>query len=98
MSQRTHVQNQAYVNKSRCTYCQTCDHTRTLLHTPKNRRAKKFQGVRQIARRKQRFLFPTFLQRSYEKSHVYLLFHWFSGENCIIFTFSLHKGRQISTN
>ena len=41
MSQRTHVQNQAYVNKSRCTYCQTCDHTRTLLHTPKNRDVQK---------------------------------------------------------
>ena len=31
--------------------------------------------------------------RSYEKTMcIYLLFDWFSGENCIIFTFSLHKG------
>ena len=29
MSQRTHVQNQAYVNKSRCTYCQACDRLKT---------------------------------------------------------------------
>ena len=44
----------------------------------------------QIARLKQHcFLSPTFfkIQRSYKENHVYLLFHWFSGENCIIFTF-----------
>ena len=35
-------------------------------------------------------------QRSYGKIMcIYLLFDWFSGENCIIFTFSLHKGQQI---
>ena len=33
-------------------------------------------------------------QRSYEKIMCIYLFDWFSGENCIIFTFSLHKGRQ----
>ena len=32
-------------------------------------------------------------ERSFEKIMcIYLLFHWFSGENCIIFTFSLRKG------
>ena len=47
--------------------------------------------------KEQHFLSPTFfkIQRSYIKNHVYLLFHWSSGENCIIFTFSLHKGQQI---
>ena len=30
------------------------------------------------------------------ENHVYLLFHWFSGENCITFTFSSHKGWQIN--
>ena len=63
---------------------------------------KKLQGVRQIARLKQqRFLSFIFYitQRSYEKIMcIYLLFDWFSGENCIIFTFSLHKGRQTSTD
>ena len=30
---------------------------------------------------------------------IYLLFDWFSGENCIIFTFFfLQKGRQTSTD
>ena len=38
-------------------------------------------------------------QRSYNKTTCfYLLFHWFNGEKCIIITFSLHKGRQISTD
>ena len=44
----------------------------------------------QITRLKQhRFLSPTFfkIQRPYKKNHVYLLFHWFNGENCVIFTF-----------
>ena len=57
-------------------------------------------GVRQIARLK-RFLSFTFdiTQRSYEKMMcIYLLFDWLSGGNCIVFTFSLHKGRQISTD
>ena len=27
---------------------------------------------------------------------IYSLFYWFSGENCIIFLFSLHKEQQIS--
>ena len=27
---------------------------------------------------------------------IYFLFHWFRGEHCIIFLFSLHKERQIS--
>ena len=32
-------------------------------------------------------------ERSFEKIMcIYLLFHWFSGQNCIIFTFSLRKG------
>ena len=45
------------------------------------------------------FLSLTFykIQRSYEKI-LYLLYHWFSGENGIMFTFSLHKGQQTSTN
>ena len=62
---------------------------------------KKLQGVRQIASLKeQRSLSTTFfkIRRSYVKTHVYLLFHWSNCENCIIFTFSLHKGRQASTN
>ena len=58
---------------------------------------KKLQGVRQIARLKQqRFLSFIFYitQRSYEKIMcIYLLFDWFSGRNCIVFSFSLHKGR-----
>ena len=29
---------------------------------------------------------------------IYLLFHWLSGENCIKFTFSLHKGRLTLTD
>ena len=60
---------------------------------------KKFQGVWQIARLKQqRFLSFTFyqIQRSYQRIMcVYFLFHWFSGENCMLL-FSLHKGRQTS--
>ena len=63
---------------------------------------KKFQGVQQIACLKQQhFLSFTFYitQRFYMKvMHIYLLFDWFSGENCILFTFSLHKGQQTSTN
>ena len=55
--------------------------------------------MRQIARLKQqRFLSFTFYitQRSYEKIMcIYFLFHWFSGENCIAFSFSLQKERQI---
>ena len=62
----------------------------------------KLQGVRQITRLKeQRFLSFTFCktQRSYKKIMcIYLLFHWFIGENCIIFIFSLYKGRQTSTD
>ena len=30
--------------------------------------------------------------------YFYLLFDWFSGENCIIFTFSLQKGQQTLTD
>ena len=63
---------------------------------------RKLQGVRQITRLKQqRFLSFTFYktQRSYKEIIcIYLLFHWLSGENCIKFTFSLHKGRQTSTD
>ena len=46
------------------------------------------------------FIFHFYItQRFYEKIMcIYLLFDWFSGENCIIFTFSLHKGRQTSTD
>ena len=58
---------------------------------------KKIQGVQQIARLKQqRFLSFTFYitQRSYEKIMcIYLLVDWFSGGNCIVFTFSLDKGQ-----
>ena len=73
--------------------------TRTPLHTPKTLETckkkarlvsfKKLQGVRQITRLKQqRFLSFTFYitQKSYAKMCIYL-FHWFSGENCIIFIF-----------
>ena len=38
------------------------------------------------------------LAKILKKNHVYLLFHWFIGENCIIFTYSLHKEQQTSTN
>ena len=55
--------------------------------------------MRQIARQKEQcFLFFTFYvtQRSYEKIvHIYLLFDWFSVENCITFTFSLLKGQWL---
>ena len=45
------------------------------------------------------FTFYIITQRSYEKIMcIYLLFDWFSGENCVIFPFSLHKGRQTSTD
>ena len=50
---------------------------------------KKLQGVRQITRLKQHFL--SFVFYITQKSCA-LLFDWFSGENCIIFTFPLHKG------
>ena len=59
---------------------------------------KKRQGVKQIARLKQqRFLSPTLfkIQRSYVKNHAYLLFHWSSGENCIIFTFLYTKDNRL---
>ena len=48
---------------------------------------RRLQDVRQITRLKQRSLSFTFCktQRSYEKiTCIYLIFHWFSGENCII--------------
>ena len=91
---------------------EACNRTRTPLYTPKTLETwrakktrlvwlKKLQGVRQIARLKQRYLSFTFYktQRSYEKIMcIDLLFHWFSGENSIIFTFSSHKGRQASTD
>ena len=52
---------------------------------------KRLQGVWQIARLKQqRFLSFTFYktQRSYEKIIcIDLLFHWFSGENCMIYIY-----------
>ena len=36
-------------------------------------------------------------QRSFLKVvYIYFIFHWFSGENCIIFLYSLHKERQTS--
>ena len=58
---------------------------------------KKLQGVQQIACLKQQcFLSFTFYitQRSSEKIMcIYFSFHYFSGENCIIFLFSLHKER-----
>ena len=49
---------------------------------------RKFQGLRQIARLKQQrslsFIFCE-TQRSYQKIMcIYLLFHWFSSENCIV--------------
>ena len=89
---------------------EVCDRMHMPLDTPKTLETwgkkarlfsfKKLQGVRQIARLKQqRFLSFTFYitQRSYEKIMcIYFLFHWFSGENCIIFLFSLHKERQTS--
>ena len=54
----------------------------------------KLQGVWQIARPKQRFLSFTFYKTKILRENlVYLLFHWFSGENCVIFTFSWPKGR-----
>ena len=58
-------------------------------------RFKKLQSVWKITRlNKQRVLTFTFYKthRSYKKIMcIYLLFHKFSGENCITFTFSLHK-------
>ena len=62
---------------------------------------KKLQSVPQIVRLKQRFLSFAFYktQKSYEKiMRTYLLFHLFKDESCIIFTFSLHKGQQTSTD
>ena len=55
--------------------------------------------MRQIARLKQQ-RFSSFTsyktQRSYQEiMGVYFLFHWFSGENCMLLR-SLHKGRQTS--
>ena len=43
--------------------------------------------------KQQCFLSSTFykIQRSYDKIMYIWLFHWYSGENCIVFTFSLHK-------
>ena len=84
---------------------EACDRTRTPLHTPKaSETCKKSTPclIKKASRcaadrlKQQRFLSFTFYktQRFYEKIMcIYLLFHWFSGENCIIFTFSLHKGR-----
>ena len=49
------------------------------------------------ASKQQRFLSFVFYitQRSCKKILcIYLLFDWFSGENCIIFTFSFHKRQQ----
>ena len=39
------------------------------------------------------FLYNTKILR---ENHVYFLFHWFSGETCIIFLFFLHKKWQTS--
>ena len=44
------------------------------------------------------FHFPYSAKIVRENHVIYLLFDWFSGENCIIFTFSLHKGQQTSTD
>ena len=77
---------------------EACNRTRTPLHTPKTLETwrakktrlfwlKKLQGVRQIARLKQRYLSFTFYktQGSYEKIMcIDLLFHWLSGENSIM--------------
>ena len=56
--------------------------------------------MRQIARvKQQRLLSFTFCKthRSYEKIIcIYLLFDWFSTENCIILLFSLQKGQETS--
>ena len=63
---------------------------------------KKLQGVQQIACLKQKHVLSfTFYKthRPYKKIMcIYLLFHWFSGENFFIFIFSLHKGRQTSAD
>ena len=91
---------------------EACDCTHMPLHTSKTLEtckkkhtlfnSKKLQGVQQITCLKQQcFLSFTFYktQRSYEKIMcIYLLFNWFSGENCITFTFSLQKGQQTSTD
>ena len=86
---------------------EACDYTHMPLHMPKTLEMckksmpcliKKLQGVWQIAHLKQqRFLSFTFYktQRSYKKIMcIYLLFHWFSGEDFIMFLFSLLKGWQ----
>ena len=80
---------------------EACDHIRTPLHMPKTLRdalkkacliwLTRLQGVLQIERLKQRFLSFTFYktQRSCEKIMcLYLLFHCFSGENCIYISFT----------
>ena len=79
---------------------EACNRTRTPLHTSKTDVLKKaclvwlkrLQGVRQIAHLKQqRFLSFTLYktQRSYEKIMcIYLLFHWFSGDNYIYISFT----------
>ena len=58
--------------------------------------------MQQIVRLKQqRFLSFTFYktQRCYEKiMRICFLFHWFSVENCIIFTFPLHKRQHTLTD
>ena len=71
---------------------EACDRTRTPPHTPKTLASlvwlRKLQGMWQIARLKQQrslsFIFCE-TPRSYEKIMcIYLLFHWFNGENCIV--------------
>ena len=67
-----------------------CTNLRQWRHAKKARLVwlRKLQGVRHITRLKQqRFLSFTFCktQKSYEEIMcIYLLFYWFSGENCII--------------
>ena len=87
---------------------EVCDRTCTPLHSLKTLEMankstpwlKKLKGVRQIARLKQqRFLSFTFFKTQiFGENHVYLLFHWLSGENCIMFIFSSHKEWWTSTD
>ena len=94
---KTHITDVFTFNKKQFLICirlrhEACDSTCTpeALETCKKGTPcliKKLQDVRQIARLKQRSLYFTVYktERSYKKTMcIYLLFNWFSGENCII--------------
>ena len=88
---------------------EACDRTWRPLYTPKTLKTCKKKhalfnkkSVRQITRLKQQHFSSFFFYKTQKSSQkimcIYLLFHWFRGENCITFVFSLHKGRQTLTD